>query len=392
MHAAPSEPAARPSEPQAAPAEDPKLAAILERLDALTAEVARLRKALGEVTDEHKISGLISTIAQKERTIRDQHAILVGLWPLRKVVGLVRPRLFSFRHHRPKPLAALEPVAAPDPAPRISVVTPAFRHAHFLEATMKSVLDQDYPNLQYIVQDGGSDDGTVELLQRYESRLASWQSAPDHGQSDALNKGFARADGEIMAWLNSDDLLLPGALAAAARFFEAHPEVDVLYGHRFIIDELGRQIGTWIMPAHDDAALSWADYVPQETLFWRRLIWEKAGGRIDDSFQFAMDWDLLLRLRDAGAKMVRLPRPLGAFRVYEAQKTSANITQTGADEMARIRRRIHGYVPPHEEIRAGLTRYMAAHVAAHYAYFARERFRGLRSMITGSAAEPVSAN
>jgi hypothetical protein len=145
-----------------------------------------------------------------------------------------------------------------------------------------------------------------------------------------------------MAWLNSDDLLLPGTVAYVVRYFLDHPEVDVVYGHRINIDESDQEIGRWIMPAHDDELLRWADYIPQETLFWRRQIWEKVGAALDESFQFALDWDLLLRFQDAGANFARLPRFLAAFRVHSAQKTQAAIDGTGQAEMNRLRLRNHG--------------------------------------------------
>src|SRR5207302_369335 len=147
--------------------------------------------------------------------------------------------------------------------------------------------------------------------------------------ANGLNVGFEHATGEIMAYLNSDDVLLPGALNYVANYFREHPEVDVVYGHRVVIDEYDQEIGRWVLPGHDDEVLSWADYVPQETLFWRRRIWEDAGGMIDESFRFAIDWDLLIRFRDAGARMARLPRFLGGFRVHPHQKTSKEMADIG---------------------------------------------------------------
>ena len=132
--------------------------------------------------------------------------------------------------------------------------------------------------------------------------------------AQAINRGFAHSTGDIMAYLNADDLLLPGSLNFVAAYFEAHPDIDVVYGHRVLIDADGAEIGRWVLPPHEDEVLSWADFVPQETLFWRRDMGERAGGAMDESFRFALDWDLLLRFRDAGARFVRLPRFLGAFR------------------------------------------------------------------------------
>jgi len=153
-----------------------------------------------------------------------------------------------------------------------------------------------------------------------------------------------------MAWLNSDDLLLPGSLATVARYFVEHPEVDAIYGHRIIIDEDGDEVGRWVLPPHEDEVLRWADYVPQETLFWRRSLWERAGGRIDDGLRFAIDWDLLLRFLEAGATIVRLPRFLGCFRVHDDSKTVSGLYEQGEAEMALLRERVHGRRVDHEEI------------------------------------------
>jgi glycosyltransferase involved in cell wall biosynthesis len=122
------------------------------------------------------------------------------------------------------------------------VIIPSLNQGRFIERTIKSVLDQSYPNLEYHVQDGGSEDGTKEILACYADRLAGWESRPDTGQSQAINLGFARTSGEIMAWLNSDDIMLPGALAYVAAYFNQHPGIDVVYGHRIVINEGSREI------------------------------------------------------------------------------------------------------------------------------------------------------
>jgi GT2 family glycosyltransferase len=212
---------------------------------------------------------------------------------------------------------------------------------------MLSVLNQNYPKLRYRVQDGASKDRSVEIIKRYADRLASWESVPDGGQAAAIRRGFDELPGEpgdIMAWLNSDDFIAPRALRFVAEYFARHPHVDVIYGHRIIIDGHDGEIGRWIMPRHDPATLEWIDYVPQETLFFRRRAWNAIGG-LDPSFQFALDWDLIARFQQAGARIVRLPYFLGCFRVHTEQKTSAHIHTTGHEEMTRIRTRIHGPNP-----------------------------------------------
>lgn len=284
---------------------------------------------------------------------------------------VARPRLGNLNQHAP--IEMMRPAnftlrCAPDDAPLISIVTPSYMQASFIERTIDSVVSQRYPNLEYFVQDGGSTDGTREILERRASDLSGWVSQRDGGQTEAINLGFARTNGDIMAWLNSDDLLLPGALAYVADYFARHPEVDVIYGHRLLIDENDKQIGRWVMPAHSDSVLSWADFVPQETLFWRRRIWDKAGARVDESFRFAMDWDLLLRLRDAGAKFVRVPRALGAFRIHTQQKTSASISDIGFKEMDRLRERALGRLPSSAQINAAIAPYLARHLLSDIAW------------------------
>jgi len=280
-------------------------------------------------------------------------------------------RLGTLRHHPPRPLRAPVDESSRPPledAPTISIVTPSLNQARFLEAAIESVLGQEYPLLEYVVQDGGSKDGSREILDRYSDRLEHWESAPDGGQAAALNRGFAKTSGEVMAYLNSDDLLLPGALSYVARFLHDHPEVDVVYGHRVLIDELGREIGRQVIPRHSDRVLSWASFIPQETVFWSRAAWKRAGASFDASFQCAIDWDLLVRLREAGARMVRLPRFLGAFRVHGDQKTTALGPTIGVEEMQRIRTRMHGRQVDQDEVLRRVRPYLIRHVVLDQLY------------------------
>lgn len=241
--------------------------------------------------------------------------------------------------------------------PAVSIVTPSLNQAQFLEGTIKSVIGQNYPKLEYIIRDGGSMDGTQKILERYQSVLRHFESSPDKGQAHAINLGFRHASGDIMAWINSDDLLLPGTIPYVVNFFLEHPEIDVVYGYRICIDDHDYEIGRWILPPHDDTILPWANYVPQETLFWRRRIWEKAGGYVDESFQFAMDWELLLRFHNVGATFARLPRFLGAFRVHAAQKTTA-WEKIGRQEAARLHTLCHGRTVEWLEVRYHVRQYL----------------------------------
>jgi len=337
------------------------------------AELAQVKQQLLEKEE------VIRTLAKAVLAFR---LAFVAMFPLRLLLmpfgvvarhvrAMLRPRIGDLNQYPPQKLTVLmetKTIAQIDSTLKISIVTPSFQQGQFIEQTLLSVLDQKYPNLEYFVQDGGSKDGTVDILKRFSDQLSGWTSKKDSGQSQAINLGFTNTSGEIMAWLNSDDLLLPGTLATVADYFNRHPDVDVVYGNRLLIDQNGLEIGRWILPGHDAAVLSWVDYVPQETLFWRRRIWEKAGGRIDESFRFAMDWDLLVRFREAGAKFAHLPRFMGGFRIHKQQKTSASINDVGHMEMNRIRERLHGRIPTQIEIRKEIIFFLLKHIIFDLAY------------------------
>jgi Glycosyl transferase family 2 len=255
------------------------------------------------------------------------------------------------------------PASAPAPnRPKLSIVTPSYQHARFLAETLSSVLEQPGVDCQYVVQDGGSTDGSVSLIAPHAGRLHAWESARDGGQADAIVRGLAKTSGgpdDVMAWINSDDYYQPGALAFVADYFARHTEVDVLYGHRIVVDEASREIARWFLPPHDAEVLRLNDFIPQETLFWRRRVWAKVGG-LDTSFKFAMDWDLLLRFTAAGARIVRVPYFLACFRVHPAQKTSAAMHNTGQQEITLLRERTQGRTFPIQELETSpvLLRYL----------------------------------
>jgi GT2 family glycosyltransferase len=258
-------------------------------------------------------------------------------------------QLEVLRQHAPRPIRwdrIPARVLPESKLPRIAVVTPSYNQAGYLPFTVESVLSQRYARLQYAIQDGASTDGSPALIGRYAPRLAHAESVPDQGQADAVARGFSHlmdklGPDDVMAWLNSDDVYAPGTLLRIGQYFALHPEVDAVYGHRIVIDEAGAEIGRWVLPSHDPAALTWVDYVPQETLFWRKRAWTQVGG-LDLSFQFALDWDLLARFTAAQLRLVRLPYFTACFRVHAAQKTSQQIHSAGAAEMTRIRTRFHG--------------------------------------------------
>ena len=206
--------------------------------------------------------------------------------------------------------------------PKVSIVTPSFNQAPFLEQTLRSVLEQDYPNLEYIVIDGGSTDGSCEIIQKYADRLAYWQSQPDQGQTDAINQGFAHATGEILAWLNSDDLLLPGAVSAAVRALDEHPQAAMVYGDALLINAEGKTIGKFPAAQTDYRKLRRGYvHIPQQASFFRADLWQQVAP-LDVSFYFAMDYDLWVRLA-ALAPLVYVPEFWAAFRLHGAGKSIA---------------------------------------------------------------------
>ena len=240
----------------------------------------------------------------------------------------------------------------PEGRPKFSIVTPSYQQARFLPETIRSVLEQPGVTCQYVVRDGSSTDGSTELIKNLAPRLHAWACGPDGGQADAIATGFTQTSGgpdDIMAWINSDDFYLPGTLAFVADYFARHPDVDVVYGNRIVVDEESREIARWFLPAHDPEVLRLNDFVPQETLFWRRRIWDKVGG-LDRSFKFAVDWDLLLRFTAAGARIVRVPWFLACFRSHAAQKTSAVMHSTGQSEITLLRERTQGRPYPAREL------------------------------------------
>ena len=204
--------------------------------------------------------------------------------------------------------------------PLVSIITPSYKQARYLESTIRSVLDQDYPHIEYIVIDGGSTDGSVEILRRYSERLAGWVSEKDRGQTDAINKGFARARGEILAWLNSDDTYEPHAIREAVKFLQERPEVGLVYGDANFIDENGGVIGRFPAAQTDYRRLRQGYvHIPQQAAFWRADLWRKVAP-LDPSFYFAMDYDLWVRLA-ALAPLLFTPRVWANFRLHSQGKT-----------------------------------------------------------------------
>jgi GT2 family glycosyltransferase len=208
--------------------------------------------------------------------------------------------------------------------PLVSIVTPSFNQARFIEETIRSVLAQDYPRLEYLIVDGGSTDGSAEIIRRYAhenpERIPWWVSERDAGQTDAINKGFARARGEILAWLNSDDTYYPQAVSEAVAFLQAHLEAGMVYGDADLVDESGGVLGRFPAAQTDYRRLRQGYvHIPQQAAFFRASLWRRVGP-LDPTFYFAMDYDLWVRLSRL-APLVYHPRRWAAFRLHHSGKS-----------------------------------------------------------------------
>lgn len=207
--------------------------------------------------------------------------------------------------------------------PKVSIITPSFNQGRFLEASIRSVLEQDYPNLEYIIADGGSKDESVEIIKKYEDRLAWWVSEKDRGHADALNKGFSHATGEILAWLNSDDIYFPNAVSEAVSVLIDHPEVGMVYGDADLIDDAGATVGQFSSKQTSyRQMLRGSVHIPQATTFFRTSLWNQIGP-LDLTLFFSFDYDLWVRL--AKVSQIRyVPKRWAKFRIHSAGKTIVN--------------------------------------------------------------------
>jgi glycosyltransferase involved in cell wall biosynthesis len=216
----------------------------------------------------------------------------------------------------------------------ISIITPSFNQAEYIPTTIDSVLSQDYPHLEYIIIDGGSTDGTLDILdfrfpildcskskiQNPKSKI-HWFSEPDNGQAEAINKGFKKSTGEIVAWLNSDDIYMPQALHRVADFFSHHPHVDVVYGDYHLIDEKDDIIlSKQEIPFDYHILLYGLDYISQPTVFLRRSLFDRVG-YLDESLHYGLDWEYWLRISKHGGSFAHIPHYLAATRWHVEAKT-----------------------------------------------------------------------
>ncbi|MCH7945106.1 MAG: glycosyltransferase [Armatimonadetes bacterium] len=236
-----------------------------------------------------------------------------------------------------------------DRFPKISVVTPSLNQGDFLRETLQSVVDQRYRELELIVIDGGSTDGSLNVIRMFEEHLSYWESCEDRGQSHAINKGFAKATGEVLCWLNSDDVLLPGSLNAVAHHFGTHPDDRWLTAPSLRFGEGLHMLDG--VPKVPTDKVRWLLRCPiaQPSTFWRRDLYEQFGG-LDESYHFALDYEYWVRLVFAGEKPRLIKRPLSAFRLHDASKTVSQ-SERFLEETARMRKKYADSLGPAERAR-----------------------------------------
>jgi glycosyltransferase involved in cell wall biosynthesis len=222
--------------------------------------------------------------------------------------------------------------------PRVTIVTPSYNQGAYLEETIRSVLDQDYPDLEYIVVDDGSTDGSVDIVRRYEDRLAFWTQQENAGQVAALNRGFARATGDVLGWINSDDTLLPGAVSTVVEALDRDPEALLVYGDAVFVDEQSRPLGP--LPAREfDLAtmlLAYQNHVVQPGSLFRRRALELAGPLSEDGYYF-FDFEFVLRVGMVG-RVVRIPEQLATYRVHPASKSVSAPVAKAVDQVRTYER------------------------------------------------------
>jgi len=241
------------------------------------------------------------------------------------------------------------------PSPLVTVVTPSYNQGSFIRATIESVLSQDYPHIEYIIMDGGSTDETTAVVQDYASRL-TFISEKDRGQSHAINKGFQRARGTILSWLNSDDLYLPGAVRTAVRALEEEPKAGAVYGEGYLIDREGK-ITTrfpYTEPLNLWKFVYLSDFILQQTVYFRKNVLEEVG-YLDEDLHYAMDWDILIRI-GLRYPLVYVPEYMGCLREYAEAKTSSGGIRR-AQEIGRMLQRHTGMWIPPGQIVYGLETY-----------------------------------
>lgn len=215
--------------------------------------------------------------------------------------------------------------------PKISVITPSYNQGKYIERTIKSVIEQNYSNLEYIICDGGSKDETIDIIRKYQDHISWWCSEKDKGQTDAINKGMKKATGEIVCWINSDDILLPKSLNHIGHFFATHPNISYYNGVSIEIDADDKIIKTKNLYFTPFFFKHGCFNCAQQGMFWRREIFKKIG-YLNEEFHACMDVEFQARICEAGYKMYFENTPIGAIRIYEETKTASGGSIWTVDE------------------------------------------------------------
>lgn len=225
---------------------------------------------------------------------------------------------------------------------KISVITPSYNQGKFIEETINSIISQSYKNFEYIIIDGGSTDETLGIIEKYSSYLHYWVSESDDGQTNAINKGFMHASGDIFCWINSDDVLLPGSLKLVADYFKLNPQVNFVNGDTVFIDSTSKILLRHFIPKQSPF---WASkgiyYCSQQSMFWRKGLFEKIG-YLDERFYATMDLEFLIRIFKYNISIGQIKYPLGAIRIHSETK-STNGGQIWIDNYNMIAKLHPGY-------------------------------------------------
>lgn len=219
--------------------------------------------------------------------------------------------------------------------PKISVITPSFNQGQFIEQTIISVISQQYPNIEYIIMDGGSNDDTVEIIKKYEKHIAHWQSKKDDGQAAAINEGFKMATGDILCWLNSDDMYMPGVFDKVVQKFAGNDKPKIVFGNCLHFTEGNKKTrGSNVVKSHERFNLSLCDYIIQPSSFWNRKVWDTVGP-LNEEFTFAFDWDWFIRAEKKGVELVPVPEYFSLYRIHDSHKSGSG-DKRRAEELKRI--------------------------------------------------------
>jgi glycosyltransferase involved in cell wall biosynthesis len=272
--------------------------------------------------------------------------------------------------------------------PLVSIVTPSFNQAPFLEDCIRSVLHQSYPNLEFWIMDGGSIDTSLDIIQHYSNQLAGWQSQPDAGQADAINQGWQRSAGKYMWWLNSDDLLMPGSLFTSVSYLENHPQVDMVYGDVLRIDQEGQITERYNYPAFElsKMLLDGLD-IPQPGSLVRRAVIDEVGP-LDPELHFVMDMEYWQRIGLAGKTICHIPEPMAMFRIYDKSKTQAG-SERAVEERMMAAQRVLKHPDCPDEVKQNKRIFLySVHLACSRTWMKNGRF--IRTL--GSLLRAVSVN